>query len=79
MSGQSGAYPVDELSPIFRSLTDSPINFLGGFAAGMLRLNLMEDPVRRWLVEQSGQSSSATSPMAASSSNGQGPRSIAID
>jgi len=43
---------IDELSPIFKELTQHPVSFLGGLFSGVLRLNLADDPVKGWLDQQ---------------------------
>lgn len=70
---------LDELTPIFKELTQHPLAFLGGFCSGLLRLNLSDDPVRSWLDQQAG-STAHTAPTS-SSDNGRtsGPQSISID
>jgi hypothetical protein len=68
---------VQELSPIFQEFVHKPMVFLGGFASGLLRLNLSEDPVRTWLDRELGVTVSSSTPP--SSSNGSGPQSIDID
>ena len=68
---------VQELSPIFQEFIHKPIVFLGGFASGLLRLNLSEDPVRTWLDRELGVTVSAPNPPAGG--NGSGPQSIDID
>lgn len=45
---------IDELSPIFKELTQHPVSFLGGFFSGVFRLNLADDPVKSWLDKQTG-------------------------
>ena len=71
---------LDELTPLAKELTSNPIAFLGGFFSGVLRLNLADDPVKSWLDEQSGVSSSYST-TATESTNGRssGPQSISID
>jgi hypothetical protein len=69
--------PFDELSPVIQELSQNPVAFLGGFAAGLLRLNLEEDPVKTWLNKQ-GVAPSAT-PAVSSPSKSKGPQSISID
>jgi len=69
---------VDELSPIFKQFTQHPISFLGGFASGLLRLNLADDPVRSWLDQQLS-SSTTTSTTQAHNGKTSGPQSISID
>ncbi len=67
---------MDELTPIFRELTQQPIAFLGGLFSGVFRLNLSEDPVKSWLDKQAGVSSHS----AIEVHNGKsGPQSISID
>ena len=71
---------MDELTPIFRALTQNPIPFVGGFVAGILRLNSTEDPVKSWLVEQSGKPMSSFSDnRTGNDTNGSGPHTIAIE
>lgn len=71
---------VDELTPIFKELTQHPVSFLGGLCSGFLRLNLSEDPVKSWL-EQQGGTSTYSSFSSDSDRNGssKGPQSISID
>ncbi|MBW4470871.1 MAG: hypothetical protein KME45_10785 [Stenomitos rutilans HA7619-LM2] len=69
---------LDELSPVWRELSQQPIAFLGGFVSGLLRLNLSEDPVRSWLDQQSG-ATSYTSTAGSNNGNSSGPKSISID
>jgi hypothetical protein len=68
---------IDELSPIVKELAQHPISFLGGFASGVLRLNLGDDPVRSWLSQQTGSTNSPNS----NTENGKasGPQQINID
>ncbi len=70
---------LDELSPFLKELMGHPIAFLGGFASGLLRLNLSEDPVKSWLDQQTG--ATPVSPPSSSHQNGKssGPQSISID
>jgi hypothetical protein len=70
---------LDELSPLWKELTQQPIAFMGGFFSGMFRLNLADDPVKSWLDQQTGSTTyTATTP---SSENGKtsGPQSITIE
>jgi len=69
---------ADELTPLFRELTQQPIAFLGGFFSGVFRLNLMDDPVKSWLDQQTG---THTFPTTTEVHNGKssGPQSISID
>lgn len=45
---------LDELSPLFQELVNKPVAFIGGFASGLLRLNLAEEPVKSWLDQKRG-------------------------
>jgi hypothetical protein len=67
---------LQELSPIFQELVQKPVAFMGGFASGLFRLNLGEDPVRTWLDREMGAPSTPSKP---SDNNGSGPQSIDID
>ena len=42
----------DELLPLFKASTGQPIAFLGGFCAGILRLDPNEDPLKSWLARE---------------------------
>ncbi len=71
---------LDELSPIFKEMTEHPVAFLGGFFSGVFQLNLSDDPVKSWL-EQQGASPTGSS---TGNNNGSGnynnrPQSISID
>lgn len=70
---------MDELSPLMQELTRHPIAFLGGFASGLFRLNLNEDPVKSWLEQRMQEDSAATSAPPSVNGNGSGPQSISID
>ncbi|MEO1400819.1 MAG: hypothetical protein AAFV72_06130 [Cyanobacteria bacterium J06635_1] len=65
---------LDELTPIVKEMLSQPVAFLGGFASGLLRLNLSDDPVKSWLDKQSGGNMpvSETAPP-------KGPQTISID
>lgn len=71
---------LDELTPLFKELTQHPGAFLGGLVSGLLRINLNDDPVKTWL---DGQAGVAPSPTASSNGSGNGkgsgPQSISID
>lgn len=69
----------DELSPIFQELTQHPVSFLGGFFSGMFRLNLTDDPIKSWLDEQAGVTTSSSSTTENSNGKSSGPQSISID
>ncbi|MEO1591185.1 MAG: hypothetical protein AAFU71_07835 [Cyanobacteria bacterium J06632_22] len=67
---------LDELTPIMQTLVRQPVAFLGGFASGVFRLDLSDDPVKTWLdQQQSGESTPPTPPPSAP----KGPQSISID
>ncbi len=69
----------DELTPIFQELTQHPVSFLGGFFSGMFRLNLTDDPIKSWLDEQAGVTTSSSSTTENSNGKSSGPQSISID
>lgn len=69
---------IDELTPLFRELTQHPVSFLGGFVSGILRLNLADEPVKTWLDGQYG-SSSYTATTDVQNGKTTGPQSISID
>lgn len=68
---------ADELNPIIQELAREPVAFLGGFFSGLFRLNLADDPVKSWLDQQAGVSS--TSPSDSSNNGKSGPQSISIE
>jgi hypothetical protein len=70
---------LDELTPLAKELTSYPVAFLGGFFAGVFRLNLTEDPVRSWLDQQTGSTTYATSSSDSNNGKNSGPQSISID
>ena len=70
---------VDELTPIFKQLTRHPVSFLGGFCSGVLRLNLTEEPVKKWLEQQVGTYTSTSSASQPHNGSASGPQSISID
>lgn len=65
---------LEELTPIARELIQNPIAFLGGFTAGLLRLDLNQDPVKTWLETQTGTPRTAAPP-----ANSDRPQSISIE
>ncbi|MDX2242059.1 MAG: hypothetical protein NW224_15345 [Leptolyngbyaceae cyanobacterium bins.302] len=67
---------MDELTPLFRELTQQPIAFMGGLFSGIFRLNLQDDPVKTWLDRQTGTTSYTTE---VHNGKGSGPQSISID
>ena len=68
----------DELSPLFKEITQQPVAFFGGLVSGLLRLSLTDDPVKSWLDQQSGTTSYTTS-SGSHNGNGNGIQSIEID
>ena len=66
---------LTELAPAFQKLIQQPVAFASGFVAGVLHLNLNEEPLSQWL-EQQGHSSNNNS---ATSNNSDRPQSINID
>lgn len=68
----------DELSPLFQEFLQKPVAFMGGFASGLFRLNLGDDPVKSWLEKEGGKPYTESSAGFNSSQNG-GPQSISID
>jgi hypothetical protein len=70
---------LDELSPIFKELTQQPVAFLGGFVSGVFRLNLSDDPVKSWLDEQAGATGYTTGTTGSENGKTGGPQSISID
>ncbi|MEM8612634.1 MAG: hypothetical protein AAGF93_11495 [Cyanobacteria bacterium P01_H01_bin.105] len=67
---------LDELTPIVQELLGQPIAFFGGFASGLLKLNLNDDPVKSWLTNQGADVSNQSDD---DDSKGQGPQTISID
>ncbi|KAM3097022.1 hypothetical protein ACKFKG_09220 [Phormidesmis sp. 146-35] len=68
---------LDELSPIFKEVTQQPVAFFGGLFSGLLRLSLADDPVKSWLDQNAG--TSYTTATRSQNGNGSGPQSISID
>ncbi len=68
---------ISELTPLGQEFVQQPIAFVGGFFAGVFRLNLSEDPLKSWLAEQ-GAVVPLTSEPSPHERNG-GPQSIDID
>jgi len=67
----------DEFQPVIKELVAQPIAFLGGFASGLLNVDLAQDPVKSWLDEQLGTSTSPRSSDRSASPNG--PQTISIE
>ncbi len=70
---------LDELTPLFKELTQHPVSFLGGFVSGVLRLSLADDPVKSWLDGQRTSTSYTTSTSGAHNGKTAGPQTISID
>jgi len=70
---------LDELTPIFNELTQHPVSFLGGFFSGIFRLNLAEDPIKSWLDEQAGVTTSTSTASENHNGKSSGPQSISND
>jgi hypothetical protein len=70
---------LDELTPLAKELTSYPVAFLGGFLAGIFRLNLAEDPVKNWLDQQAGSTTHTNSFSDSNNGKSNGPQSISID
>ena len=70
---------LDELSPIFKELTQQPVAFLGGLFSGVFRLNLADDPVKSWLDEQAGATGDTSATAGSENGKTSGPQSISID
>ncbi len=66
---------TNELTPIWKELSQHPVAFLGGLTSGLFRLNLADDPVKDWLEKQSG----SPFPSTAGDSDDSGPQSIEIE
>lgn len=69
---------LEELSPLLQKFMQQPVAFTGGFVSGVLRLSLNEDPLKSWLEQQKGTSTSGTV-ITDTNTNGSSPRQIAID
>lgn len=68
---------LEELMPLFKEFTQHPASFMGGFASGILRLSLTDDPVKSWLAQQTNTTNFSTS--SNGTRNGNGPQRISID
>jgi hypothetical protein len=66
---------LSELQSLVKEAVQQPVAFLGGFASGVLRLKLSEDPLRSWLNKQGIDTDFPDG----SSGNGGGPQSITIE
>ncbi len=63
---------MNELAPLWESLTRHPLAFVGGLVAGALRLDLQHEPLKSWLQHYNVN----TAPL---DSRPTGPQSITID
>lgn len=70
---------ISELSPIFKQFVQHPASFLGGFASGVLRLNLADDPVKSWLDQQLGVNGYVSPVTDVTNGRSSGPQSISIE
>lgn len=70
---------LDELSPIWKELTQQPIAFMGGFFSGVFRLNLADDPVKSWLDQQTGSTTYTATTSGSENGRTSGPQSITIE
>ncbi|MBW4512523.1 MAG: hypothetical protein KME64_39450 [Scytonematopsis contorta HA4267-MV1] len=70
---------LDELTPLFKKLSQHPVSFMGGFVSGVLRLNLKDDPVKSWLDQQLGFTSYTNFTTEANNGKATGPQSITIE
>ncbi|MUG94952.1 hypothetical protein F7734_22320 [Scytonema sp. UIC 10036] len=70
---------LQELTPIFKELTQHPISFMGGFVSGVLKLNLADDPVKSWLSQQLGANTYTAATTQAQNGKANGPQTISID
>ncbi|MEO0349946.1 MAG: hypothetical protein AAF282_07855 [Cyanobacteria bacterium P01_A01_bin.15] len=68
---------LDELTPIVQEILGQPAAFLGGFASGLLKIDLGDDPVKSWLENQGADVSDQGNDDDDPSSKG--PKTISID
>jgi hypothetical protein len=69
----------NELIPLLQNGIQQPVAFFGGLCAGLLRLDLAQEPVKTWLDQQLGHSAYSGSSSMPERGNSQGPKSIEID
>ncbi|MEO0431154.1 MAG: hypothetical protein AAF151_05605 [Cyanobacteria bacterium J06656_5] len=67
---------LDELTPLVQEILGQPVAFFGGFASGLLKLNLGDDPVKSWLENQGADVASHDDD---DNNAGKGPQTISID
>jgi hypothetical protein len=71
---------LTELMPVLQESLGQPIAFWGGLCAGLLRLDLAQEPVRTWLDQQLGATTPGYSNRSTAQDNSQrGPQSIEIE
>eukprot|EP00850_Spirogloea_muscicola_P011806 SM000074S21716 [mRNA] locus=s74:620649:621084:- [translate_table: standard] len=71
-------FRLDE-DPLLKEVLQEPIAFFGGLFAGLLRLDLTEEPLRNWLARTSEAAGISTLEIEASQSNEDGPVDITIE
>jgi hypothetical protein len=69
---------LNDINPILEEYVQKPLAFAGGFVAGLLKVNLTEDPIKSWLEKTVGTPGSST-PSSPQPPNGNGPQTIDID
>ena len=67
---------LDELTPIVQEVLGQPVAFLGGFASGLFKLDLSDDPVKSWLENQGADVSNQKDD---DNDSNKGPQTISID
>ncbi|NEQ49076.1 MAG: hypothetical protein F6K11_02940 [Leptolyngbya sp. SIO3F4] len=67
---------LDELAPIVEEIFGQPVAFLGGFASGLFKLELTNDPLKSWLETQGADVPENKDD---DNSTGKGPQTISID
>lgn len=71
---------IDELTPIFKQIIQHPVSFTSGFASGILRLNLKDEPVKSWLAQNMASTSYTNNSIIVDNGKAEaGPQSIRID
>ena len=70
---------LDEFTPVVKELIQEPVAFFGGFFSGILRLNLNDDPVKTWLNQQTGYTSTDGLTTETNNNKSEGPQSITIE
>ncbi|ABW28333.1 hypothetical protein [Acaryochloris marina] len=70
---------LDELTPLFQEFVSKPVAFMGGFASGLFRLDLNDDPVKSWLDQKRRPHDDSDPTDNPPQSNSGGPQSITIE